>query len=272
MKLRSPFLVVGLISLSSSLASAATEPDLGSYCTHEAAFVNLLELSQSEGKVSCLDSSIQGARETMILANEAGTKLWVAEAKLEGDTPASLRSVKGVSKSTIFPQFCGSYLMGARLLPGSKNIALLYAHNVVRIVDPSKQKIVLNFDPRPEDVAYSCEGYIPNKDALRDSVTINTNTSTIDLTVNDWSQATQVCTDRPITDYERSYFPDYIEYMEETLADMRASGAHERYPDSYSRMSETLERRKKALETGILTECFDKPTRREVKIPFSGTP
>ena len=131
--------------------------------------------------LTCLDSvTTDGVTRAVLIAKngENVNGLIVLDMPVAGN-PSQVRIVD----PTLFPSQCGSYFMGARVLPGSQKIAGLYAANVIRLIDfsdASKPVATIGFDDRIPGIGYTCEGYEPNWNAGRGTSRGNSNGVTVD--------------------------------------------------------------------------------------------
>ena len=133
--------------------------------------------------LTCLDSvTTTGVTRAVLIAKNGETVngLIVLDVPVSG-TPSQVRIVD----PTLFPNQCGSYFMGARVLPGAQKVAGLYAANVIRIIDftdSSSPVVTVGFDDRIPGVGYTCEGYEPNWNAGRSTSRGSSNGVSVDST------------------------------------------------------------------------------------------
>jgi len=91
------------------------------------------------------------------------------------DSSIKIVATRILEEPTLYPNGCGAYLKGARVLTGTDKTLLIYAQKL-RIVDFSAYPtlgITIANDTSIPGGASTCEGYTPNWDAERDTVSVD---------------------------------------------------------------------------------------------------
>ena len=260
-------LVLGMVAVLWSgvgeSASAATPSPVPCQFEKE---VRALSPELQQGAMVCLDSVRgSGGLTTLFLRDESErSEVWVVKSRVQWGRPVKNRIEAMIRGSGLFPQGCGEYLMGARVLPGSDRVALLYAEEVVRVAD-YQGRVVNALDPRDPNTVYTCEGYTPNKNARRGEVRVDARKRELWATVLDFKN--------PVVSDCKLMTPDQVEYLKEELSSLKESVsrmrdrlAHaadeeerKRYQDSVTLLEEEVSKIEKTLASGQSCRTSGRP-------------
>jgi hypothetical protein len=200
---------------------------------------------------------MQRGRLTTIFYREESqsSELLVVNSQTRRGRPTKNRMEAMIRNPGLFPRGCGEYLMGARVLPGAERLALLYAAEVVRIID-YQGTVVSALDPRDPNTGYTCEGYDPNKDARRDQVKVVPLKRELWANVSDHKNP--VLSDcKPLSREAQRYLDEELSILKGTLEVTRFRLAHaadeeerKRYQDSVTLLEEEVSKIEETLVSG----------------------
>jgi hypothetical protein len=220
--LKNVLLFIGsLLMVYQAGAQSSVESSL-SACQNEVKIKSLSSIL-NKTNATCLDSVQKKFSERSIFfAEDSRSRLFIVDTILKQGKPQKNVIVTEIKNPDLFPKGCGSYLMGARILPGSQKVALLYKASVVRIVDIKSSQVVDLFDVRDPGMAYTCELYRPNKEALRDQVSLSVVQKQIHIEYYDYSKKELTCSSDELTASQIKNINDDLSFLVSLMEDYQA--------------------------------------------------
>jgi len=143
---------------------------------------------------TCLDDGLHAGKYVGIYFSEVRNEpkiYWIQASVIPGRI-TSIDTFQTLTDPALFPEFCGGGLAGARVLPGSSKIALLYQRDLIRIVALQNQQIHSTIDPHGPGASI-CVGVFPDASFRRtdESVVIDAARRALTYTYSIWVNRTR---------------------------------------------------------------------------------